>query len=94
MPEDASSRRRDAALARRRFLKQSLLVPLVAAAALAARPARAQWRKMTKKEAGYVEKAKSAAQICAQCLYYIDPNDCVIVQGPIKPNGWCTYYGD
>ena len=83
---------------RRHVLKQSL--PLAAGAALAACPALAvgptlaDWRKMTKKEAGYVEKAKSAAQICAQCLYFIDPNDCVIVQGPVSPHGWCTYYGD
>jgi hypothetical protein len=85
---------------RRHFLKQGLLGPLAAGAALAAGPAlavgqvRAEWRKMTRKEAGYVEKKKSAAQTCAQCFYYIDPNDCVIVQGPVSPNGWCTYYGD
>jgi hypothetical protein len=78
---------------RRHVLKQCLRAPLAAGMALAS-PARAEWRKMTKKEAGYVEKAKSAAQTCAQCLYYIDPNDCVIVQGPVRPNGWCTYYGD
>jgi hypothetical protein len=79
---------------RRRFLKQSLWLGPIAAGAMRVSPARADWRKMTKKEAGYVEKAKSAAQICAQCLYFIDPNDCVIVQGPVSPHGWCTYYGD
>ncbi|HVZ27124.1 MAG TPA: hypothetical protein VG798_00575 [Rhizomicrobium sp.] len=92
MSED-HSKRRTTAIARRKFLKHSLLSPFAALAALVS-PARAEWRKMTKKEAGYVEKAKSAAQTCAQCLYFIDPNDCVIVQGPVKPNGWCTYYGD
>jgi hypothetical protein len=90
MPENHPKRPRT--IQRRYFLKQSL--PLAAGAALAACPARAEWRKMSKKEAGYIEKAKSAAQICAQCLYFIDPNDCVIVQGPVSPHGWCTYYGD
>jgi hypothetical protein len=79
---------------RRQFLKRSLTSPLVAGVALMARPARADWRKMTKKEAGYVLRTKTAAQRCAQCFYFIDPNDCVIVQGPVSPNGWCTYYGD
>jgi hypothetical protein len=82
-------------LRRRDFLKQSLLGPLAAAGVtLKAKPARADWRKMTKKEAGYVLRSKTAGQKCAQCFYFIDPNDCVIVQGPIGPNGWCTYYGD
>lgn len=50
--------------------------------------------KMTKKQAGYVVRDKSATEICAQCIYFISPNDCVIVQGPISAQGWCTYYGD
>jgi hypothetical protein len=79
------------ALNRRRFLKRSL----IGAGALAAGPAgAAEWSKMTRKQAGYIERGKSAAQMCAQCLYFIDPNDCVIVQGPVSPHGWCTYYGD
>lgn len=49
---------------------------------------------MNKKQAGYIVRDKPAAQICAQCLYFISPNDCVIVQGPVSPLGWCTYYGD
>jgi hypothetical protein len=81
----------DHALNRRRFLKRSL----IGAGAFAACPAGAAgWSKMTKKQAGYIERKKSAAQMCVQCLYFIDPNDCVIVQGPVSPKGWCTYYGD
>ena len=64
-------------------------------AKIKARPkARAQSGKMTKKQAGYIDRKKKAAQMCAQCLYFIEPNDCVIVQGPVSPTGWCTYYGD
>jgi hypothetical protein len=60
----------------------------------AAAAARAQSGKMTKTQAGYIDRKTPAAQMCAQCLYYIDPDDCVIVQGPVRPTGWCTYYGD
>ncbi len=79
---------------RRRFLGRGLIGAVTAAVAMLVGPARAEWRKMTKKEAGYIAREKSASQMCAQCLYFIDPNDCVIVQGPVSPRGWCTYYGD
>jgi len=79
-------------LPRRQFLKRALFGALVAGAA--AGPACAQSGKMTKKQAGYIDRKKPAAQMCAQCLYYINPDDCVIVQGPVRPTGWCTYYGD
>jgi hypothetical protein len=77
---------------RRIFLRRGFIG--VMAAALGFSPARAQWRKMTKKEAGYIARDKPASQMCAQCLYFIDPNDCVMVEGPISPLGWCKYYGD
>jgi hypothetical protein len=54
----------------------------------------AQSYKISKKQAGYVLHGKNATQICAQCTYYVLPNDCLIVQGPISPEGWCTYYND
>jgi hypothetical protein len=81
-------------VARRRFLARGLFGAAGAAIALACGPARAAWRKMTRKEAGYIGRDKPATQMCAQCLYFIDPNDCVIVEGPISPLGWCNYYGD
>lgn len=79
-------------ICRRQFCRRALLA---AAGAAMGGTARAQQSfKMTKKQAGYVLRTKHASQTCAQCLYFIAPNDCVLVQGPISPDGWCTYYGD
>ena len=73
---------------RRAFLKLALLNGQAPGAAQAAT------FKVTKKQAGSILKGKNATQNCAQCLYFISPNDCVVVQGPVSPLGWCTYYGD
>ena len=81
------------AICRRQFWQRTLLG--VAAAALGLKQARAQKTfKMTQKQAGYIVRSKPATQICAQCIYFVAPRDCVIVEGPISPLGWCTYYGD
>src|SRR5215469_8077517 len=75
---------------RRGFLRYVLL----GGTAMGVGTARSQPYKMTKKQSGYIVKDKPATQMCAQCFYFISPNDCVIVQGPISPLGWCIYYGD
>ena len=80
-------------LCRRRFCQRAMLG--AAAAALGLEQAQAQANfKMTKKQAGYIVRDKPATQICAQCIYFVAPHDCVIVEGPVSPLGWCTYYGD
>jgi hypothetical protein len=82
-------------ICRRQFWQHAILSTVAASLGLKAEQARAQQSfKMSKKQAGYITRNKYAAQTCAQCLYFISPNDCVIVQGPVSPNGWCTYYGD
>ena len=82
-------------ICRRRFWRHVLLGAIAAKFGLRADQARAQQSfKVSKKQAGYVLRDKHATQTCAQCLYFISPNDCVVVQGPVSPNGWCTYYGD
>jgi hypothetical protein len=71
---------------------------------LAARPARADdataqsaptgsgWHKFSKQVAGYVETGHGEPEICGMCHYFFDPNQCVIVEGPIDPrHGWCNY---
>ena len=84
-----------AVICRRQFWGQILIATVLAGFGLKGGPARAQQSfKMNKKQAGYVTRAKGTTQICAQCLYFVAPNDCVIVQGPVSPNGWCTYYSD
>ena len=62
--------------------------------ALEAGPVRAASFKATKKQAGYIERDKPATQMCAQCGFYIAPTDCMVVEGPVSPWGWCNYYED
>ena len=82
----------DPRICRRQFCRRALLA---GAGAALARQARAEQSfKMTKKQAGYVLRDKHAAQTCAQCICFIAPHDCVLVEGPVSANGWCTYYGD
>ena len=50
--------------------------------------------KISKQDALYTLRDEHASLVCAQCLYYIVPGDCMIVQGPVSPNGWCSYYYD
>jgi hypothetical protein len=65
---------------------------------MAAGTAQAQPRpkitKASKKVAGYFEKTEESAQNCAQCHFYLAPFDCIVVEGPVSPWGWCNYYAD
>jgi hypothetical protein len=82
-------------LGRRQLLQCTVLGAATAAIGLEGDAAQAKTSfKATKKQAGYIVRDKPATQMCAQCLYFIAPNDCVVVQGPISPLGWCNYYGD
>jgi hypothetical protein len=50
--------------------------------------------KAKKQLVGYVEKTPFATQSCVQCHFFIDPDDCEIVEGPVSPTGYCNYYAD
>jgi hypothetical protein len=71
---------------------------LIALSALAAGSAQAQQRsklaKASKRVAGYIDKPDVSAQNCSQCHFYLDPFDCMIVQGPVSPWGYCNYFAD
>jgi hypothetical protein len=82
-------------LHRRRFLQRGLLGAAAAGvAAQAAIAAPDQSLKASKKTAGYIDRDHPATQMCMKCGYYIDPLDCVVVEGPVSPWGWCNYYED
>ena len=70
---------------------------LIALPVLAVGAARGQTRaikKASKKVAGYIEKSDDSAQNCSQCHFYLNPFDCMIVEGPVSPWGYCNYYAD
>ena len=47
--------------------------------------------KLTKAQAGYQFMPKGM-QRCGVCANFRAPMDCVLVRGPIDPNGWCRRY--
>ena len=49
---------------------------------------------MAKKLAGYIEKSDDSAQSCGSCHFYLAPFDCIVVEGPVSPWGYCNYYAD
>jgi hypothetical protein len=61
-----------------------------ASMALAPAPARAQ-QKMAQKLVQYQETPKNN-QKCSDCLHFIAPDQCKLVEGKIKPNGWCALF--
>jgi hypothetical protein len=81
---------------RRCFLRRGVIAAAAGLALEAGSPraARAQSTKATKKQAGYIERDKPATQMCAQCGFFVAPTDCVVVEGPVSPWGWCDYYED
>lgn len=50
--------------------------------------------KMTQESVHYYDKGVPGSQICAGCHYYIDPTECIVVEGYVSPYGWCDYYND
>ena len=81
-------------LQRRRFLQRGLIAAAAAGLASESAAAAGNSGKATKKQAGYIERDKPATQMCAQCGFYIAPTDCMVVEGPVSPWGWCNYYED
>lgn len=50
--------------------------------------------KASKKVAGYVERKSDSTQNCIACHFYLDPIECMLVEGPVSPWGTCNYFAD
>jgi hypothetical protein len=85
-------------ITRRRLIALSALAAgsaIPSSAMAQQRPATAKTSiKASKKVAGYIDKPDVSAQNCSQCHFYIEPFDCMIVQGPVSPWGYCNYFAD
>ena len=81
-------------IARRHFCYRIFLNSLAGLGLSGGAARAAQSFKMSKLTAGYTERDKDATQICASCLYFAVPDECMIVEGKVSPYGWCTYYYD
>ena len=66
-------------------------VPPPAATAPDPKPA-TTWHKFSKQIAGYVDRGKRGPETCGMCHFFLDPDQCVLVEGPVNPaTGWCNY---
>ena len=77
------------AIAGNRALADETMPPVV-------KPSRQQpstgWHKFSKQIAGYIDRGKRGPETCGFCHYFIDPDQCVIVEGPVSgATGWCNY---
>jgi hypothetical protein len=92
-------------LTRRNFVLLSALGPAAAATAARAQeaepapeptPEPPKWGsfRATKEAAGYIVYAEPATQDCASCHSFIPPDDCLLVEPPVHPQGWCNWYSD
>jgi hypothetical protein len=86
-----------APLTRRHLLSCGLALSSLAAPAssLAAEEVKSGW-KVSQEAANYIDKGPlgGGTQICANCHYFIDPYECLVIEGYVSPQGWCDFYND
>lgn len=66
-------------------------VGLAAGAAAIGTAAAQQAPKLAKSIVMYQDTPKNGEK-CSQCVQFIAPNACKVVEGVISPNGWCGAY--
>jgi len=47
--------------------------------------------KMSKADAMYTDNSRGGEK-CKNCVHFINPKYCEIVDGTINPSGWCRYF--
>lgn len=75
---------------RRRFVLYAVIAG-GGALGLASRPAVAGPAKLAPSEVGYQSRPKGRLR-CDLCVNWRPPADCVVVNGPINPSGWCGLF--
>jgi hypothetical protein len=51
--------------------------------------------KVSKESVHYVDKgAVGGAQVCITCHYFVEPTECLVVEGFVSPHGYCDFYVD
>jgi hypothetical protein len=76
-------------LLRRDVLRLGVL--LVPAAVMGLRERAHAQQKMKKDQVQYQESPKGK-QACSNCLHFVAPDSCKLVEGKINPKGWCSLY--
>lgn len=75
------------------YPRRTVLRALFAAGCVSCIPrlSRAETSKVSKTQAQYQEQPKGD-QKCANCMHFIAPDACALVEGSISPNGWCMFW--
>ncbi|MGD0721669.1 MAG: high potential iron sulfur protein [Roseiarcus sp.] len=71
--------------------RRDLVLAAVGAAPLLALSSTIAEAKMAQTAVGYQDEPKDGKQ-CNGCNFYIDPNACKVVDGEIKPTGYCKLW--
>jgi len=73
--------------------RRTVLRGLVAAGCALCLPrlGHAEAGKLSQVQAQYQDKPKGD-QKCANCMHFVAPNSCKVVDGTISPDGWCTLW--
>jgi hypothetical protein len=82
----------DLPVTRRHLFQLSLLG--VASGTCCAQAQQHRITKASKKVAGYVDRKTDSTQNCIACHFYLDPIECMLVEGPVSPWGTCNYFAD
>lgn len=79
--------------ARRRILRSAsgLAGALALSSFFAPRDAIAQKKKKTQAQVEYQQTPKGKEK-CENCSFWVKPNQCTNVEGPIVPEGWCNIW--
>ena len=76
---------------RRSLLKTgAAIVAGVSAVGVAGEISAAAQQKMAQKLVQYIAETKKPSQMCSNCVNFVSPNACKIVEGEIHPGGWCV----
>ncbi|WP_172621038.1 high-potential iron-sulfur protein [Microbulbifer sp. GL-2] len=78
-------------ISRRKFLKlSSCSLAILPVAIIATDRTRAQVK--AKKEAVNYQDTPNNGQKCVDCQLFQPPNACIVVDGDISPEGWCSLF--
>ena len=49
-------------------------------------------KRFTKNEVKYTDDHGTSSEQCSKCKHWLDSNQCAIVNGFIRPGGWCNQF--
>ena len=75
-----------------RASRRAVLWTAVSALAAAVVPGRALAQQKAKQKLVQYQEKPKGPQECDNCLHFVAPDSCKLVEGKINPKGWCQLY--